>query len=68
MNTDSKDKNANMDFENEISIANENLLAENSVEEINSSEKCCSENSDNTNNDKGCCHKTRKEQLMNRKN
>ena len=60
MNTDSKDKNANID------------LAENSVEEINSSENCCSENSDNTNNEKGCCHKTKErttdeqKKLMNR--
>ena len=60
MNTDSKDKNANID------------LTENSVEEINSLEKCCSENSDNTNNEKGCCHKTKErttdeqKKLMNR--
>ena len=65
MNTDSKDKNANIDLV-------ENSLAENSVEEINSSEKCCSENSDNTNNEKGCCHKTKErttdeqKKLMNR--
>lgn len=70
MNTDSKDKNANVDLA-------ENSLAENSVEEINSSEKCCSEkccseNSDNTNNEKGCCHKTKErttdeqKKLMNR--
>lgn len=65
MNTDSKDKNANIDLA-------ENSLTENSVEEINSSEKCCSENSDNTNNEKGCCHKTKErttdeqKKLMNR--
>ena len=65
MNTDSKDKNANIDLA-------ENSLAENSVEEINSSEKYCSENSDNTNNEKGCCHKTKErttdeqKKLMNR--
>lgn len=65
MNTDSKDKNANIDLA-------ENSLAENSVEEINSSEKCCSENSDHTNNEKGCCHKTKErttdeqKKLMNR--
>lgn len=65
MNTDSKDKNANIDLA-------DNSLTENSVEEINSSEKCCSENSDNTNNEKGCCHKTKErttdeqKKLMNR--
>ena len=65
MNTDSKDKNANIDL-------TENSLTENSVEEINSSEKYCSENSDNTNNEKGCCHKTKErttdeqKKLMNR--
>lgn len=65
MNTDSKDKNANIDLA-------ENSLAENSVEEINSSEKYCSENSDNTNNEKGCCRKTKErttdeqKKLMNR--
>ena len=65
MNTDSKDKNAN------IYLA-DNSLTENSVEKINSSEKCCSENSDNTNNEKGCCHKTKErttdeqKKLMNR--
>lgn len=60
MNTDSKDKNANIDLA-------ENSLTENSVEEINSSEKCCLENSDNTNNEKVVVTKLRKEQLMNRK-
>lgn len=65
MNTDSKDKNANIDLA-------DNSLTENSVEEINSSKKCCSENSDNTNNKKGCCHKTKErttdeqKKLMNR--
>lgn len=65
MNTDSKDKKANIDLA-------DNSLTENSVEEINSSEKCCSENSDNTNNEKGCCHKTKErttdeqKKLMNR--
>ena len=65
MNTDIKDKNANIDLA-------DNSLTENSVEEINSSKKCCSENSDNTNNEKGCCHKTKErttdeqKKLMNR--
>lgn len=66
MHTDSKDKKANIDLA-------ENSLAENSFEEINSSEKCCcSENSDNTNIEKGCCHKTKErttdeqKKLMNR--
>lgn len=41
MNTDSKDKNANIDLA-------ENSLTENSVEEINSSEKCCHKTKERT--------------------
>lgn len=79
MNTDSKENlsvkieelrhSLNEKVENNLQtkLSNESSLSENSVEEISSSE-----NSDNTNNEKGCCHKTKErttdeqKKLMNR--